>query len=529
MLNRFVVSILIMNVLTTSLRPPLDRRFLAMIVGYTATALAIGTLLGSRGFGEPLVLLAAGLCAVSAACFFFSQRLRPIDRSLCQSRDDDEADARANNDPLTGLMTRVAFNRALDRMGHAHDGGDVGVLFFDLNRFRDVNDGLGHKTGDLVLAEVGARLRLILAPATALARMGGDEFAAVVPVAGHARPDALAIAVGEALRQPFTIDGHMVLIGTSIGIAYGNLAYDQGQILLKRAELAMYEAKAAKLTTFRTFDDSMEDRVSEKTSVRAELGKAMISDELLLNYQPIVASRTGELKSVEALLRWKSARLGDVSPGVLVPIAEESGQIIELSDWVIDQALRTIKTLGNVPVGVNISPLHFRHRNFATLIADKLLAADVRPEMLYIEITEGVLISHMESARRTIAELRNLGIRVYLDDFGTGYSSLSYLQNFELDGMKIDKSFLNDLGQRPQATQIMRSVIDLGHSLNLSVVAEGVENDWQARLLQLLNCDLLQGFYFAPPMTLESLKDYRGSHDTAVAHLTPERPHLVRG
>ncbi len=518
-----------MNALITSLRPSLDRKSLAMVAGYTASALAIGTLMGSRGFGQPIALLAAGLCAVSAACFFLSQRLRPIDPGLCQSRDDDRTDARTNNDPLTGLMTRLAFNHALDRLSHAHDNCDVAVLFFDLNRFRDVNDGLGHKTGDLLLAEVGERLRLILAPATALARMGGDEFAAIVPVTGPARPEALAIAVGEALRQPFTLDGHVVLIGTSIGMAYGNLAYDLGDKLLKRAELAMYEAKAAKLTTFRTFDDSMEERVSEKSSVRAELGKAMISDELLLNYQPIVASRTGELKSVEALLRWKSARLGDVSPGVLVPIAEESGQIIELSDWVIDQALTTIKALGNVPVGVNISPLHFRHRNFAHMIADKLLAAGVRPELLYIEITEGVLISHMESAKRTVAQLRNLGIRVYLDDFGTGYSSLSYLQNFELDGMKIDKSFLNDLGQRPQATQIMRSVIDLGHSLNLSVVAEGVENDWQARLLQLLNCDLLQGFHFAPPMTLAALKTYRGTPDAVTPHVAQERPQLVRG
>jgi len=511
-----------MNAFLHALRPYSNRRHLAMIAGYTAIALAIACLMMTGGAGAPFTVLAAGLCAISALCVFASRPVRPG-----RSTAGPDGDGGVSTDPLTGLMNRVAFNQALDHLGRGPDTGDLAILFFDLNRFKDVNDSLGHKAGDRLLTEAAGRLRLILAPATAVARMEGDEFAAIVPVKGPARPEALADAVGEALRQPFIIDGQAVLIGTSIGIAYGNLAYDEGQTLLKRAELAMYDAKAAKLTTFRTFDDSMEERVSAKTSVRAELGKAMLADELLLNYQPIVSSRTGELKSVEALLRWKSARLGDVSPGVLVPIAEESGQIIELSDWVIDQALATIKALGDVAVGVNISPLHFRHRNFAAMIADKLLAAGVRPDLLYIEITEGVLISHMEAAKRTIADLRNLGIRVYLDDFGTGYSSLSYLQTFELDGMKIDKSFLNDLGQRPQATQIMRSVIDLGHSLNLAVVAEGVETEWQARLLQLLNCDLLQGFYFAPPMALESLKAYRDRHTLGTTRFTPERPHLV--
>ena len=524
-----------MNALINFLRPYADRKHLVMLAGYTTIFLAIGILVmthgeSHQGGGGVLTTLATGLCVLSAVCFFASNHFKLVRENRRLSREGESLDIKAHSDPLTGLMNRVAFNNTLERLSRVHDNGELAVLFFDLNRFKEVNDSLGHKIGDLLLAEVAERLRLILAPATALARMGGDEFAAIVPATGHARPEALATAVGEALRQPFTIEGHVVQIGTSIGIAYGNLAYDQGDELLKRADLAMYEAKTAKLTTFRIFDDSMEERLSAKTSVRTELGKAMISDELLLNYQPIVSARTGELKSVEALLRWKSARLGDVSPGVLVPIAEESGQIIELSNWVLDQALTTIKRLENVAVGVNISPLHFRHKNFATMIADKLLAASVRPDLLYIEITEGVLISHMESAKRTISQLRNLGIRVYLDDFGTGYSSLSYLQNFELDGMKIDKSFLRDVGQRPQATQIMRSVIDLGHSLNLNVVAEGIENDWQARLLQLLNCDLLQGFYFAPPMTLESLETYRVNQNaTATRFMQEQAQQVVNG
>ena len=283
--------------------------------------------------------------------------------------------------------------------------------------------------------------------------------------------------------------------------------------------MAMYEARAANLNSYRVFDDVMEERMTSRVNIRAELTRALDSDELTLNYQPLVSARTGELKSVEALLRWNSPRLGNVSPGVLIPIAEESGQIIELSHWVLDKALCAIKTLGDVPVGINISPVHFRQGQFATMVADKLLAANIRPELLYIEITEGVLISHMDAAKKTITQLRNLGIKVYLDDFGTGYSSLSYLQNFEFDGMKIDKSFLRNLGERQQATQIMRSVIDLGHSLNLQVVAEGIESDWQARLLQLLNCDILQGFHFATPMSLDGVQAFRVQQAEALAQV----------
>ena len=415
----------------------------------------------------------------------------------------------ASRDPLTGLNNRVAFASALDLETDGSRRGEFAVLFFDLDRFKEVNDSLGHKFGDLVLIQVARRLTRVLAEARILARVGGDEFAAILPVSPARPPEDYARAVIEALCEPFRIEDHMVQIGTSVGIAVGDRETAGGDDLLREADLAMYEAKSRQDCSYRRFDSELEEKLLAKTGIRAEIAGAIEDNLLALNYQPIVDARTGALISAEALLRWKSERLGEISPSVLIPIVEESGQIVELGNWTLDTAIAAVKRLGDVALGVNISPAHFRHHGFANAVGDRLLAAGVQPRNLTIEITEGVLISHMADAKRTIGQLRNLGVKVYLDDFGTGYSSLSYLQNFELDGMKIDKSFLRNIGQRNQATQIIRSVIDLGHSLGLKVVAEGVENDWQARLLQLLNCDLLQGFYLATPMALDELAAFK--------------------
>lgn len=500
-----------------SLRGLDDRTYRAIIAGYVVVLVAVGlALMVGRGAAAPAVGALVGLCILVSLGFFAAHHLSLAIENRRLSHEGRHLDVKAHSDPLTGLMNRVAFNNVLAERSRDHVSGELAILFFDLNRFKEINDSLGHKVGDLLLGQVALCLTENLPGAVAVARMGGDEFAAILPVTRDVTPEACGIAIAEALKQPFLLEGHLVQTGTAIGIAYGNLAYDDGDDLLKRADMAMYEAKAAGLNTYRVFDDVMEERMSSRVAIRSELGRAMAEGELSLALQPLVCARTGELKSAEALLRWRSPRLGNVSPGVLIPIAEESGQIIELSNWVIDQALEHIRTLGDVPVGINISPLHFRHSQFAQMLADKMLKAGVRPDLLYVEITEGVLISHMEAAKRAIGQLRDLGVKVYLDDFGTGYSSLSYLQNFEFDGMKIDKSFLRNLDERKQATQIMRSVIDLGHSLNLTVVAEGIETDWQARLLQLLNCDLLQGYHFATPMPIDDLLTWRDARREGV-------------
>jgi diguanylate cyclase (GGDEF)-like protein len=410
-------------------------------------------------------------------------------------------------DPLTQLHNRSAFHAALEAL--TRKGGTATLLFFDLDRFKDVNDTMGHKAGDLLLIEVARRTEAVLGEATVIARLGGDEFAAIIPTGTQRTPEDHGLAVVEAISHAFVIDGKTVDIGASVGIAVGDPALDGAHELLRRADTAMYEAKGAPRGACRVFDDVLDDRQMLESSIRVELGRSIIDNELALHFQPIIDARTGGMSSTEALLRWRSSQMGDVSPATLIPIAEDSGQIVELTDWTIQSAFEAILRLGDVPVAVNISPIYFKHPDFVQRIFDKMLAAHIRPELLTIELTEGVLISNFDQARQSIAQLRDVGVNVFLDDFGTGYSSLSYLQHFELDGLKLDKSFLKHAGKKRQATQIIRAVIEFGHSLDMKVVVEGVESDWQARLLQLLGCDLLQGFELGVPMTLDALEEFR--------------------
>jgi diguanylate cyclase (GGDEF)-like protein len=476
------------------------------------------------------VWVAPVVCLVSAAALARGIALRSlVDRKLAEMGERElELEKAAMTDAVTGLKNRVAFSRDLEDLLDRGGQGEVAVLFLDLDRFKEVNDTLGHKVGDGLLKGVALRLRELLPEGDALARIGGDEFAAIVRI-DPARPvDDLAIAIVEAVYEPFLIDDHVVHVGASVGIAKGMRPTSSADELLRQADIAMYDAKFSKTDSFRIFDERMSNMIALRSSMRSELEKAIRDDELSLKYQPIVDSRTGELSSIEALLRWPNSSQGEISPGDLIPLAEESGQILALGGWILDKALLAARELKDVPIAVNVSPIQFRHHGFATIVSDKLLAAGVAPDLLRIEITEGVLISHLDAAKSTIRQLRQIGVVVVLDDFGTGYSSLSYLQNLDFDYLKIDKSFMKDLGRRQLATQIMRSVIDLGHSLELKVVAEGIENDWQARLLQLLNCDYLQGYYIGAPMPLEDLHKFRIQNDVRekLTRPAPEMPNL---
>jgi len=423
-----------------------------------------------------------------------------------------ELRALLNVDHLTGLMNRKAFHAALeDRALLDHEM--LIVLFFDLDRFKDVNDTLGHKAGDDLLRKVAERVRRTIPAPIALARLGGDEFAAILAWRPDVSAEDHAEAIVAAVAEPFDLGGSQVEVGASVGLAIGDPTRLDGTELLRRADLAMYAAKAASKGCYRVFDDAMDRREMRESSVRVELGRAMIENQFSLHYQPLVDARSGAFESAEALLRSQSAALRDVSPFALIATAEASGQIVALTDWTIETALAAAARLENAPVAVNISPVYFRHPDFVSRIVDQLLAARVSPERLKVEITEGVLIDNLDSARQSVDRLRELGVQVYLDDFGTGYSSLSYLQHFELDGLKLDKSFLRSVGDRRKTNQIIRSMIDFGHSLDMRVVVEGVESDWQARLLQMLGCDLLQGYEIGMPMPLDDLMIWRAGHD----------------
>ncbi len=463
---------------------------------------------GGAGAGTAIVLTAA-FCALASETL----RHRALARTLAAGNA--ELRELLDVDHLTGLMNRTAFHNALeDRRLLDHDM--LVVLFFDLDRFKDVNDTLGHKAGDDLLCKVAERVGRTIRHPIAFARLGGDEFAAVLPWRHDVSPEDHAEAIVAAVGEPFDLGGTRVEVGASVGLAIGDPTRLDGTELLRRADLAMYAAKAASRGCYRVFDDAMDRREMRESSVRVELGRAMIENQFSLHYQPLVDARSGAFSSAEALLRSQSPALRDVSPFALIATAEASGQIIALTDWTIETALAAVARLENAPIAVNISPVYFRHPDFVSRIVDQLLAARVRPELLKVEITEGVLIDNLDTARHSIDRLREMGVRVFLDDFGTGYSSLSYLQHFELDGLKLDKSFLRSVGDRRKTNQIIRSMIDFGHSLDMRVVVEGVESDWQARLLQMLGCDLLQGYEIGMPMPLDDLIAWRAAHDSAL-------------
>ncbi len=402
-------------------------------------------------------------------------------------------------------------HQALDDVDPVEDGMVV-ILFLDLDRFKEVNDTHGHKAGDDLLVQVAGRVKAALPTASVIARLGGDEFAAILPWHYENQPDSWGHAVIEALTPAFTLGERQVEVGASVGIAVGDVAMISGIELLRRADIAMYAAKASTGDRCRVFDDALDLHQSRESSVRVEVGKAMVENMFRLHFQPLINARLGTFESAEALLRAQAPGLRDVSPAVLISTAEASGQIHALTDWIIEEALSAAGRIASQPVAVNISPVYFRQADFVHKILDKLLVTRTRPEKLILEVTEGVLIENIDAARQSLARLREVGIKIHLDDFGTGYSSLGYIQNFELDGLKLDKSFLRNIADKRKTNQIIRSMIDFGHSLDMSVIVEGVETEWQARLLQLLGADVLQGYQFAMPMPLDDLVRFRETH-----------------
>jgi diguanylate cyclase (GGDEF)-like protein len=486
------------------LKPSVLAQFGAYIPGpaYLAAAGAgIAPLNPAFAVGVGLVSLGSAVVALSHS---FRMKNEHSELEIARA----ELHRQAHLDNLTGLLNRSAFHKEFQAAAD-NKVGTVAVFYFDLDKFKDINDSLGHRAGDEVLVEVARRCEKILGNALAFARLGGDEFAAVLLPEVDRSPEFIGREIIEAMNEPMQIDGKLVNVGTSVGIAIGAPEIDGVDDLLRRADFAMYEAKNSQRGACRVFDDVLNNRQTLESSIRVELGKSMLTDELSLVYQPLVDARSGKLSSVESLLRWRSHDLGEIAPSTLIPIAEESGRIEELTQWTLDRAFQAIKTLENVAVAVNISPVYFKHPEFVHRLFDQLIAEEVAPELLILEITEGVLISDIERAKQSITRLRDIGVQIFLDDFGTGYSSLSYLQHFALDGLKLDKPFLRSVGEKRQATQIIRTMINFGHSLDMKVVVEGVENEWHVRLLQLLGCDLLQGYEIGTPMSLDDIILFR--------------------
>ena len=474
---------------------------IAALFSVVATVLAIV-------YSQAFVAIFAGLGA-SAAGFSVWLDMRDSRRSKARHREAESEIASLRSDlrldQLTGHLNRTAFTAALTDLARSDSRSTlVSLFFFDLNRFKEVNDTLGHDIGDALLREVGNRAAGVLGERIALARLGGDEFAAITGYRNESETRLMAQALVDAIAQPFRLGGRRVEVSASVGVAIGDAAIHGGEELLRRADAAMYEVKGLGRGGYHVFDDLLCNKQMREASIRKELAKARFDERFELHYQPIVNARTGIIEKAEALLRSQDHAMTGIPPSLMVSVAEDSGQIVELTDWTIDSAIRAAGRLG-VPVAINLSPAYFRRADFADKLIERLIEARCAPSQLIVEVTEGVLIADIKGARESIDHLRAIGIEVWLDDFGTGYSSLSYLQNFELDGVKLDRSFIQELGRTDKATRIVRSMIDFSHSLGMQTVVEGIESEWQARILQLQGCDYLQGYELGVPMPVDEL------------------------
>jgi diguanylate cyclase (GGDEF)-like protein len=430
----------------------------------------------------------------------------------------------AHRDPVTSLPNRALFLERLEREREAAvtDGRPLTVLFIDLDRFKAVNDALGHQAGDELLAEVARRILTCVSDVDTVARLGGDEFAALLRVDQHIG-EAVADRIIAALTRTFTVEGRTILIGASVGVASMGDSEQSATGLLSDADVAMYCAKRSGRGKWMAFKPQMHVDVAEQLSLHTDLGSALANSELWLAYQPLVDITSGQVEGVEALLRWNHPIRGQVPPSVFIPIAEESDTIRTLGSWVIDRGLAELakwrNELPHLHLALNISGRQITDPQLPGMIVAALENEGLRGESVTLEITESVLMNDPKRAREALEALRAFGIRLAIDDFGTGYSSLSYLRQLPVDQVKIDRSFVS--GLRPGATNdiaLVRSIIDLCRSLHLQTVAEGIEDIEQLTVLAELGCDLGQGYFFAKPLSANK-KPYqlRGTMPTATS------------
>lgn len=414
----------------------------------------------------------------------------------------------SNYDPLTALPNRLLFHERLRQAIEAARQHDepLAVLFVDLDRFTRVNDALGHDLGNQVLIKVVDRLAGAARHAHTIARIGGDEFGIIqAGVADPASVEDLARRVMAALTETMTIDGHEVEVGASIGIALFPEDGDDAEMLVKNADLAMYRAIHEAPNGFRFFSSDIGEQVQARRDLERDLRRALRLNQLELYYQPQLDTRSGRITALEALLRWHHPELGSVPPATFIPIAEQSGQILPIGDWVVREACRQLRQWSDdglpvVPVAVNLSPNQLREEGLAEKIAAIVAEAGISPSLLELELTETTVMQDGDAAADMLRRIHSGGIRLAVDDFGTGYASLDYLRRFPVFKLKIDQSFVRHVATSPHDAEIARHVIVLGHSLGIKVIAEGVETDEQLAHLRREGVDAIQGFLFARPM-----------------------------
>ena len=414
----------------------------------------------------------------------------------------------AHHDALTGLPNRILLNQRLEQaFARSKRGENVAAHFLDLDYFKTVNDTLGHAAGDKLLEMVSERLRALARETDIVARMGGDEFAILQSgIAQPADAGSLARRVIESVSLPYDIDGQQVNIGTSIGIAIGPGDGPNPDVLMRNADLALYRAKEDGRGAFRFFEPEMDAQMQERRSMEVDLRRALAAGQFELHYQPIVNLATNEISAFEALIRWHHPQKGLIAPNTFIPLAEEIGFIVPLGEWAMRQACATAATWpGDVKVAVNLSAVQFRSPGLVQVVVGALAASGLPPERLELEITETILLQDNESTLSMLYQLRELGVMIAMDDFGTGYSSLSYLQSFPFDRIKIDRSFVKDIGDGVGSINIVRAVVAMAKGLGMATTAEGVETQEQRDSVQSEGCTEMQGFLFSKALPADEI------------------------
>ena len=438
-------------------------------------------------------------------------------------RSEDQISHMAHYDALTDLPNRTRFYEKMEELlTRSAQATNFAVFSLDLDHFKNVNDTLGHQIGDKLLQTAAERMRGCVRDTDTVARLGGDEFA--ILQANFEKPadtTTLATRLIEAISAPYQLDGRQVVVGTSIGIAIAPGDGTNPNELMKNADLALYRCKADGGNIYRFFEVQMDARMQERHALELDLRKALVNKEFALDYQPIVNLKTGRVTACEALIRWHQPERGLVPPLEFIPIAEETGLIVPIGEWVLERACAdAAEWPDEIMVSVNVSPAQLKTSDFIQVVSKALGKSHLPASRLELEITELVLIRDSDGALAILHRLKDLGVSIAMDDFGTGYSSLGYIRSFPFDRIKIDQSFIRDLSKTKESIAILRAVVGLGRSLDIVTTAEGVETLNQLELLKTEGCTDVQGYFFSPPKSAAEIKNLLSSlsgHDTAVA------------
>jgi diguanylate cyclase (GGDEF)-like protein len=454
-----------------------------------------------------LPLVALGILGTGWLSNNMFRRLERASDELTQR----EAKARheAKHDALSGLPNRVQMIEKIDeflrKRARTQSGERALAAYIDIDRFKDINDTLGHHAGDKLIKAVANRLEKRLRPEDFLARFGGDEFAILSAPSGAGGPESLADRIAQAFSVPFNIDGQGIRVTASVGIALAPEHGEAADELMRHADIALYEAKNSGRDRAVFFSSGMAKDVEDRRTIELDLRTAIEHDELRLHYQPIVSCRTGAIVGAEALLRWTHPIRGEMSPAVFIPIAENSGLMAALGTWVLNRAMADSKRWPELQIAVNLSPVQFLNINLEMQLRRLIIEHEIDPRRFILEVTENVLLEATERTKRTLEAIQAMGFKTALDDFGTGYSSLGYLSNFKFDKIKIDRSFVASMAKFDKSRTIVNSVVSLGRALGLEVVAEGVETEYEAVMMAHFGCTELQGYYFSKPIEAAKL------------------------